>query len=351
MRPTDSPRACAALGEEAVEAQLVGGREREAAVVGVGVDVVGLDAVEALAGGRGRGGARGSGRARRGAGRRASARPASLEQLLPRSDGGEVAGVRAAAARTCRRRGSRRRGARGGAGRRPRSRRVSKRSTSKICASTVRSTGPAELPLPRRVGRRDPAGLRRRRRDRREVEPVDAQAAPAAARAARVGQAHGDPVPAGRQRRRGGGIAPAPARDAPREHACAVDGDDQPGRAGARAAAHHDRQPRRRAHAHVRARGAAPVEDEGAPAAGRGVAHDVAGAAGHVHPLGLDALGAERCRRARTPRRPSPRQLPRPPCRDGSGAAPCPHGRRSHDCADAIAARCVRCPNAPAGPS
>ena len=35
-------------GEEAVEAQLVGGRQREAAGVGVGVDVVRLDAVEAL---------------------------------------------------------------------------------------------------------------------------------------------------------------------------------------------------------------------------------------------------------------------------------------------------------------
>ena len=48
LRPIESPRACAARGEEAVVAELVVGGQREAAVVGVGVDVVGLDAVEAL---------------------------------------------------------------------------------------------------------------------------------------------------------------------------------------------------------------------------------------------------------------------------------------------------------------
>ena len=49
LEADDSPRACAARGEEAVEAQLVGAGEREAGGVRVAVDVVGLDAVEALA--------------------------------------------------------------------------------------------------------------------------------------------------------------------------------------------------------------------------------------------------------------------------------------------------------------
>ena len=44
-----SPRACAAARQEAVEAQLVDGAQREPRVVGVAVDIVGLDAVETLA--------------------------------------------------------------------------------------------------------------------------------------------------------------------------------------------------------------------------------------------------------------------------------------------------------------
>ena len=57
LEPDRQPAGVRGAGEEAVVGELVGAGEREAAAVRVAVDVVGLDAVEALARGTGRAGA------------------------------------------------------------------------------------------------------------------------------------------------------------------------------------------------------------------------------------------------------------------------------------------------------
>ena len=188
LSPTDEAAGVRGGGEEAVVAQLVGGGQREAAVVGVAVDVVGLDRVEALLAAEVEAAPRGAARGHRAGGRRASARRASrASPCRPPQRGSAPASGRPGSSVPAS--SSRRRAGPRACSARARVAALSNRSMSNISASTGVDRL-VELPLPRRVrapgssgrtgGLGSAARLVRGRGD--EDEAVDAQTAPAPAR-------------------------------------------------------------------------------------------------------------------------------------------------------------------------